>query len=226
MMKKNGFIATSLIYSFFLIFITLFLTIIADYLQNKVLLNTIEKGIKDEINSSMGIRDFEVGDMIGFLSNCDEINDPTGLNSAPLFVIANVVINNTTKCNGDNNCLILYGVKLSDTGYTQNVDYDAIQNDIDFGYRNNTYYNKIIYNFDTEEGTKLNYNLGISYTVYKNDTNCSSAGIVDFKTDNNCIKEGSSSSYYRERLILKESESTNGRFQNCGSSSGTSYIKK
>ena len=45
-MNKKGFIATSLIYSFFLIFITLFLTIIADYLQNKVLLNTIEKGKK------------------------------------------------------------------------------------------------------------------------------------------------------------------------------------
>ena len=40
-MKKNGFIATSLIYSFFLIFITLFLTIIADYLQDKVLLRFI-----------------------------------------------------------------------------------------------------------------------------------------------------------------------------------------
>ena len=53
-MNNKGFIATSLIYSFFLIFITLFLTIIADYLQNKVLLNTIEKGIKEDINNSNG----------------------------------------------------------------------------------------------------------------------------------------------------------------------------
>lgn len=65
-MNNKGFIATSLIYSFFLIFVTLFLTIIADYLQNKVLLNTIEKGIKEDINNSMGIQDFEVGDIINF----------------------------------------------------------------------------------------------------------------------------------------------------------------
>lgn len=59
MTKKNGFIATSLIYSFFLIFITLFLTIIADYLQNKVLLNTIESDIKEEITNSRTIVDFK-----------------------------------------------------------------------------------------------------------------------------------------------------------------------
>ena len=70
-MNNKGFIATSLIYSFFLIFITLFLTIIADYLQNKVLLNTIEKGIKDDINSTMGIQDFEVGSFIGFSTEKD-----------------------------------------------------------------------------------------------------------------------------------------------------------
>lgn len=67
-MNNKGFIATSLIYSFFLIFITLFLTIIADYLQNKVLLNTVEKSIKEDINNTMGIQDFEVGDKLYFNS--------------------------------------------------------------------------------------------------------------------------------------------------------------
>lgn len=65
-MNNKGFIATSLIYSFFLIFVTLFLGIIADYLQDKVLLNTIEKGIKEDLNSSVGIQDFEVGDVLMF----------------------------------------------------------------------------------------------------------------------------------------------------------------
>lgn len=65
-MNNKGFIATSLIYSFFLIFVTLFLGIIADYLQDKVLLNTIEKGIKEDLNSTMGIQDFEVGDELIF----------------------------------------------------------------------------------------------------------------------------------------------------------------
>lgn len=81
-MNNKGFIATSLIYSFFLIFVTLFLGIIADYLQDKVLLNTIEKGIKEDLNSSMGIQDFEVGDILYFetpgnLSDlyCDEGTD-------------------------------------------------------------------------------------------------------------------------------------------------------
>ncbi len=73
-MNNKGFIATSLIYSFFLIFVTLFLTIIADYLQNKVLLNTIEKGIKEDINNSMGIQDFEVGDKLFFVENVNEFN--------------------------------------------------------------------------------------------------------------------------------------------------------
>ena len=68
MNKKNGFIATSLIYSFFLVFITLFLTIIADYLQNKVLLNTIESDIKQEINNSLGIQNFEIGQKIHIIS--------------------------------------------------------------------------------------------------------------------------------------------------------------
>lgn len=73
-MNNKGFIATSLIYSFFLIFVTLFLTIIADYLQNKVLLNTIEKGIKEDINNSMGIQDFEVGDKLYFVENVNGFN--------------------------------------------------------------------------------------------------------------------------------------------------------
>lgn len=66
MKKKNGFIATSLIYSFFLVFITLFLTIIADYLQNKVLLNTIESDIKEDLNGTKNIVDFNIGDIIVF----------------------------------------------------------------------------------------------------------------------------------------------------------------
>lgn len=68
-MNKKGFIATSLIYSFFLIFITLFLTIIADYLQDKVLLNTIERGIKNDINNSLGIQDFQIGDKLYFINS-------------------------------------------------------------------------------------------------------------------------------------------------------------
>lgn len=77
-MNNKGFIATSLIYSFFLIFVTLFLGIIADYLQDKVLLNTIEKGIKEDLNSSMGIQDFEVGDVLSFIGDIG-LTNATGI---------------------------------------------------------------------------------------------------------------------------------------------------
>ena len=77
-MNNKGFIATSLIYSFFLIFVTLFLGIIADYLQDKVLLNTIEKGIKVDLNSSMGIQDFEVGDVLSFIGDIG-LTNATGI---------------------------------------------------------------------------------------------------------------------------------------------------
>lgn len=103
-MNNKGFIATSLIYSFFLIFITLFLTIIADYLQNKVLLNTIEKGIKEDINNSMGIQDFEVGDIINF--NIDNIDDYEDIKC------------NAGECNFDNEeSYIVCDIKYKTYGY-------------------------------------------------------------------------------------------------------------
>ena len=48
-MKKNGFIATSLLYTFFLAFITLFIGMITIYLQNRVYLNKLEDSSKNAI---------------------------------------------------------------------------------------------------------------------------------------------------------------------------------
>lgn len=92
-MNNKGFIATSLIYSFFLIFVTLFLTIVADYLQDKVLLNTIEKGIKDDINNSVGIQDFEVGDILYFMSDlnwCGSGFSRCNLNTSTQYIIKEI----------------------------------------------------------------------------------------------------------------------------------------
>lgn len=160
-MNKNGFIATSLIYSFFLIFVTLFLTIIADYLQDKVLLNTIEKGIKDEINNTMSIEDFEVGDMVFF------DNNPGTENIFSEWVVA--------KVDYIGQKLILYSHDT--TGNFPNDDscekftysrrelyYDDFENDIDFGYKNATYYNKIIYSFSSSSD-KNNYLLSKNGSV-------------------------------------------------------------
>lgn len=92
-MNNKGFIATSLIYSFFLIFVTLFLTIVADYLQDKVLLNTIEKGIKDDINNSVGIQDFEVGDILYFMNDlnwCGSGFSSCNLNTSTQYIIKEI----------------------------------------------------------------------------------------------------------------------------------------
>lgn len=46
MNRKTGFIATSLLYSFFLVFVTLFIGVITVYLQNRVYLNKFEDSSK------------------------------------------------------------------------------------------------------------------------------------------------------------------------------------
>lgn len=48
-MKKNGFIATSLLYSFFLIFISAIVSLIAILLHNKISLNKITNTVKDDL---------------------------------------------------------------------------------------------------------------------------------------------------------------------------------
>ncbi len=49
MNKENGFIATSLLYSFFLVFVTLFIATVSLYLQNRVYLNTFEDSSKNSL---------------------------------------------------------------------------------------------------------------------------------------------------------------------------------
>ena len=49
MKKQNGFIATSLLYTFFLAFVTLFIGVVAIYLQNRVYLVKLEDSSKNLI---------------------------------------------------------------------------------------------------------------------------------------------------------------------------------
>lgn len=190
-MKKNGFIATSLIYSFFLIFITLFLAIIADYLQNKVLLNEIEKGIKSDINDSMGIRDFEVGDLIVFLDDCNTITfDP---NKA--YLVANTDILN--------NILVLYSYELCNTSTTtcdSDLSDDTLSildnfDDIPYGNKNATYYDKLIYNFDKTASKTYKVDT-VDYSV--DDARTCISG--SFNTNSGCSVSGSSN-FIRLRVI-------------------------
>lgn len=201
-MNNKGFIATSLIYSFFLIFVTLFLTIIADYLQNKVLLNTIEKGIKEDINNSMGIQDFEVGSFIGTTGSCDNVND------AELYVISKVDYNN--------NKIILYS--LDKTGDIANY----ILSDIDTGYMNATYYNKILYSFKEKDTGNKSYKI--------NDNSCIKSGVPNgdigdatYTTTEGYVSNSCSGLNYRQKKEL----SINGRKKVCkveNDVTGTTYI--
>lgn len=200
-MNNKGFIATSLIYSFFLIFITLFLTIIADYLQNKVLLNTIEKGIKEDINSTMGIQDFEVGSFIGITVSCDNVN------GAELYVISKVDYNN--------NEIILYSLDKTDS----NTNY--ILSDIDTGYMNATYYNKILYSFKDNTGNKsykINDNLCIKSGVPSGDI-----GDPTYTTTEGYVSSSCSGLIYRKKKELY----INDRKKVCkveNDATGTTYI--
>ena len=200
-MNNKGFIATSLIYSFFLIFITLFLTIIADYLQNKVLLNTIEKGIKDDINSTMGIQDFEVGSFIGLSTDACDIT------TAKLYVISKVDYNN--------NEIILYSLDKTDS--VANI----ILNDIDTGYMNATYYNKILYSFKDNAGSKsykINDNLCIKSGVPSGDI-----GDPTYTTTEGYVSSNCSGLNYRQKKEL----SINDRKKVCkveNDATGTTYI--
>ncbi len=200
-MNNKGFIATSLIYSFFLIFITLFLTIIADYLQNKVLLNTIEKGIKDDINSTMGIQDFEVGSFIGLSTDACDIT------TAKLYVISKVDYNN--------NKIILYSLDKTDS--VANI----ILNDIDTGYMNATYYNKILYSFKDNAGSKsykINDNLCIKSGVPSGDI-----GDPTYTTTEGYVSSNCSGLNYRQKKEL----SINDRKKVCkveNDATGTTYI--
>ena len=204
-MNNKGFIATSLIYSFFLIFVTLFLTIIADYLQNKVLLNTIEKGIKDDINSTLGIQDFEVGSFIGIIVSCDNVN------GAELYVISKVDYNN--------NEIILYSLDKTDSNANAN-DNDILK-DIDTGYMNATYYNKILYSFKDSNGSN-------SYKI--NDNRCIKSGVPNgdigdptYTTTEGYVSRNCSGLNYRQKKELSISD----RKQVCkveNDATGTTYI--
>ena len=72
-MKRNGFIATSVLYSFFLIFITLFVALIMNYLHNQVLISKIDEESWDflmTINNTK-LTDLKVGDRIKFSTQGD-----------------------------------------------------------------------------------------------------------------------------------------------------------
>ncbi len=92
-MKKNGFIATSILYSFFLVFLSLFVALIANYLHNRILISKINTSSKDTIYAinNTKLTDLSVGDHIKFTS------DDNILNSDGTWIVAKIETSGTNK---------------------------------------------------------------------------------------------------------------------------------
>ena len=67
-MKKNGFIATSILYAFFLVFITLFIGLVTAYAHNKAAVLRINEKVREELKGirSKTLADMKVGDYVKF----------------------------------------------------------------------------------------------------------------------------------------------------------------
>ncbi len=94
-MKKNGFIATSILYSFFLVFVTLFVALISAYLHNRILLSNMNEAAWDTlvgINNTK-ISDLEVGDYISF----DTDKSGSVINSSSKWITAYITTNGDNK---------------------------------------------------------------------------------------------------------------------------------
>lgn len=76
MREKNGFIATSVLYAFLIAFLTLFLGFMANYIQNKQLINRIEDMAREELDSYGNVRisSLEIGDYV-VLDTIDDEGD-------------------------------------------------------------------------------------------------------------------------------------------------------
>lgn len=94
-MKKNGFIATSILYSFFLVFISLFVALITAYLQNRILLSKMNEAAWDTligINNTK-LSDLSVGDYIKF----DTSKEGSALNEDATWIVAYIVESGANK---------------------------------------------------------------------------------------------------------------------------------
>lgn len=52
-MNNKGFIATSLIYAFFLVFVAVVATVLATYAHNRILVDNVNSGVVDDLNKSI-----------------------------------------------------------------------------------------------------------------------------------------------------------------------------
>jgi hypothetical protein len=85
MKNKKGFIATSLIYSFFLIFLTLMVSVLTEYVHNRILLSSVKETIVEKLNTLADFypvflenTTYNVGDTIDYLGEEWEVVEDYG----------------------------------------------------------------------------------------------------------------------------------------------------
>lgn len=94
-MKKDGFIATSVLYSFFLIFITLFVALIMNYLHNQVLIKKIDSeawNFLQKVNN-LKLTDLEIGDYVKFKNKPGE----AVMNEDAIWTVAYIEASGTSR---------------------------------------------------------------------------------------------------------------------------------
>lgn len=90
-MKKNGFIATSILYTFFLVFITLFVALITNYIHNQVLLAAIDEASIEQLNKidNTKLSDLKIGDRVKIKTAKN--NESAGLLKDGNWIVAYIV---------------------------------------------------------------------------------------------------------------------------------------
>ncbi len=243
MKNKNGFIATSILYSFFLIFVTLFLAIIADYLQDKVLLNSIEESIKNDINTTIGVNNGGSRFMPGQVLNIENLSS---IENEVRSVKTNWVI---AKIEG--NVLTLYSTSLFwylMEGWDSGAYYANTNHAVTFADLTNLashYYNEAenafdqaillstIYNFEDDEGV-FTFTDGASgyrtHCVYQNNVNLCNDDTAIYSdkipTINNRYCVRSCAAISKDKYRIKYEFNANRIYQRTNSPDGTITLQE
>lgn len=192
MKNNNGFIATSLIYSFFLIFVSLFIAVITNYLQDKVLLETTVNNIKEGLNAFVDINTLEIGDMLVFLPSSADCIDEKYI-SPPLdktYIVA--AIDRRIISGVERRQIILYSYDLrnSHTGTKgSNLTKTNFENDMNISSTlNKTYVNRLLYSFDVSVCN--GYSIDSNSFAYKekNISDCNDNVNDIYENEKGCLK--------------------------------------
>jgi len=173
MKKKNGFISTSVIYSFFLIFVTLFLALILNYMHSRMLLSKINESAQNDINKIKNARiaNLNIGDYVTFKLNDthqDIINETS-------YILANIYEDGSNKTyEFYSNTSTLNASYNSGTEFISinkfNMLKDSIKNDIVYSSTNTD----LILDLITSESLKRvrdnNLELNIMNNIYNTET--------------------------------------------------------